>query len=46
LINGHVNGRYLDDKLLWPIFECAENLNVPIYLHPNRPPQPVVSACY
>jgi uncharacterized protein len=46
LINGHVNGRYLDDKFFWPIFECAENLNVPIYLHPNRPPQPVVSACY
>ncbi|HTU50695.1 MAG TPA: amidohydrolase family protein [Acidobacteriaceae bacterium] len=46
LINGHVNGRYLDDKFFWPVFECAEKLNVPIYLHPNRPPQPVVSACY
>jgi uncharacterized protein len=46
LINGHVNGRYLDDKFFWPVFERAENLNVPIYLHPNRPPQPVVSAYY
>jgi hypothetical protein len=46
LINGHVNGRYLDDKFFWPVFESAENLNVPIYLHPNRPPQPVVSAYY
>jgi len=46
LINGHVNGRYLDDKFFWPVFECAEHLNVPIYLHPNRPPQPVVSAYY
>lgn len=26
--------------------ERAEYLNVPIYLHPNRPPQPVVSAYY
>ncbi len=46
LINGHVNGRYLDDKFFWPVFECAEHLDVPIFLHPNRPPQPVVSACY
>ncbi len=46
LINGHVNGRYLDDKFFWPVFECAEHLNVPIYLHPNRPPQPVVSVYY
>jgi hypothetical protein len=46
LINGHVNGRYLDDEFFWPVFECAEHLNVPIYLHPNRPPQPVVSNYY
>lgn len=46
LINGHVNGRYLDDKCFWPVFECAESLNVPIYLHPNRPPQQVINACY
>jgi predicted TIM-barrel fold metal-dependent hydrolase len=24
LINGHVNGRYLDDKFFWPVFDCAE----------------------
>jgi uncharacterized protein len=40
LINGHVNGRYLDDKFFWPVFECAEALGVPIYLlsklHPSR----------
>jgi hypothetical protein len=23
--NGHVNGRYLDDKLFWPVFECADD---------------------
>jgi len=28
LINGHVNGRYLDDKFFWPVFECAEALGV------------------
>ncbi|MDI3315287.1 MAG: amidohydrolase family protein [Mycobacterium sp.] len=46
LINGHVNGRYLDDKFFWPVFECAETLGVPIYLHPTMPPQPVIDAYY
>jgi hypothetical protein len=46
LINGHVNGRYLDDTFFWPVFESAEKLGVPIYLHPTVPPQPVVDACY
>lgn len=46
LINGHVNGRYLDDTFFWPVFECAETLGVPIYLHPTVPPLPVMEACY
>jgi predicted TIM-barrel fold metal-dependent hydrolase len=46
LINGHVNGRYLDDKFFWPVFECADSLGVPIYLHPQIPPKPVVDAYY
>ena len=46
LINGHVNGRYLDDKFFWPVFECAETLGLPIYLHPTVPPRPVIDACY
>ena len=46
LINGHVQGRYLSDKFFWPIFDRAEALNVPIYLHPTEPPQAVVDASY
>ncbi len=46
VINGHIHGRYLDDQFFWPILECAEALNVPIYLHPTLPPQPVIDACY
>jgi uncharacterized protein len=46
LVNGHVAGRYLDDEFFWPVFERAEALDVPIYLHPNRPPQAVFDACY
>jgi predicted TIM-barrel fold metal-dependent hydrolase len=46
LINGHTRGRYLDDKFFTPILERANALNVPIYIHPTRPPQPVVDALY
>jgi hypothetical protein len=46
LINGHVRGRYLDDEFFWPIFQRAEALNVPIYLHPTPPPEPVIEASY
>jgi len=46
VINGHIQGRYLDDKFFWPIFERAEALSVPIYLHPTPPPQPVIEASY
>jgi predicted TIM-barrel fold metal-dependent hydrolase len=46
VINGHIQGRYLDDKFFWPIFEHAEALRVPIYLHPTPPPQPVIEASY
>ena len=46
LINGHTRGRYLDDQFFWPILDCAEALNVPIYLHPTVPPKAVVDASF
>ncbi|MDG7048993.1 MAG: amidohydrolase [Nitrososphaerota archaeon] len=46
VINGHSRGRYLDDKFFWPILERAEDLSVPIYIHPTVPPRPVVDAYY
>jgi predicted TIM-barrel fold metal-dependent hydrolase len=46
IINGHTRGRYLDDKFFWPILESAEQLGVPIYLHPTRPPQAVIDASF
>jgi predicted TIM-barrel fold metal-dependent hydrolase len=46
LINGHIRGRYLDDAFFWPILECAEALQVSLYLHPTPPPQPVIEAYY
>jgi uncharacterized protein len=46
LINGHIRGRYLDDRFFWPVLERAEALHVPIYIHPTQPPQPVIDASY
>ncbi|HEX3972502.1 MAG TPA: amidohydrolase family protein, partial [Stellaceae bacterium] len=37
MIHGHSNGRFLDDKAFWPIFARAEQLGVPIFLHPALP---------
>jgi len=38
IINSHTQGEYLSDKKFWPIFEAAEALDLPVYLHPNTPP--------
>lgn len=46
VINGHIQGRYLDDRFFWPIMERAEALQVPIHLHPAPPPQQVIAAYY
>lgn len=46
LIPGHVRGRFLDDRFFWPIFERAEALDVPIYVHPRNPPDAVMQAYY
>lgn len=37
IINSHTHDQYLDDPKFWPIFEAAEALDTPIYLHPNTP---------
>ena len=37
VINSHTEGEYLDDPKFWEIFEAAEALNAPIYIHPREP---------
>ena len=37
---------FLDDKRFWPIYERAQALDVPIYLHPAPPHPAVVEAYY
>jgi 2,3-dihydroxybenzoate decarboxylase len=37
IVNSHTHGEYLDNPKFWPIFEAAEALDVPVYLHPTTP---------
>lgn len=37
MIQGHTNWEYLDEKKFWVIWERAEALDVPIYLHVAEP---------
>lgn len=46
LINGHTHGRYLDDPAYTDLFDCAERLGVPIYLHPTTPHPAVLDAWF
>ena len=46
MIYGLTGELFIDDKRFWPIFRCAEELNVPIYLHPAEPHPAVVNAYY
>lgn len=43
LINSHTMGEYLDDTRFWPIFEAAEHLDMPLYLHPREPAPQMVA---
>ena len=42
VINSHTHGEYLDLPKFWDIFEAAEALEAPIYIHPTPPPQPLI----
>jgi 2,3-dihydroxybenzoate decarboxylase len=42
IINSHTRGEFLDDPKFWDIFEAAEALDVPVYLHPQAPPPAMI----
>jgi len=46
MVHGPTNGVFFDDKRFWPIFERAQALDVPLYLHPSLPMKAVVDAYY
>jgi predicted TIM-barrel fold metal-dependent hydrolase len=46
MINGLTEGRFLDDSRFEPILSRAARLGVPLYIHPNLPPEAVYEAYY
>jgi 2,3-dihydroxybenzoate decarboxylase len=46
MVHGLTNGAFLDQKQFWPIFERAQALDVPLYMHPAVPHKAVVEAYY
>jgi 2,3-dihydroxybenzoate decarboxylase len=46
MVHGPTNGVFFDDKRFWPIFERAQALDVPLYLHPSVPVKAVADAYY
>lgn len=46
MIRGHTNGDFLDHPKFAPVLARAEQLGVPIYIHPGLPPQSVKDAYY
>lgn len=39
MINGQTGGEYLDNDRFAPFWERASELEVPVYIHPNNPPE-------
>jgi predicted TIM-barrel fold metal-dependent hydrolase len=46
MIHGLTNGRFHDEPDFWPIYERAQDLDVPIYFHPAVPSPAVIDAYY
>ena len=46
MLHGRTHGIYHDDRQFWPIYERAEALDVPIYIHPGPPHPGMVEAFY
>jgi 2,3-dihydroxybenzoate decarboxylase len=46
MVHGLTEGLFIDDKRFWPIFDRAQALDVPVYVHPGPPHPAVVEAYY
>src|SRR5207253_939541 len=46
MVHGPTNGVFFDDNRFWPIFERAQALDVPLYIHPSSPVQAVIETYY
>lgn len=46
MLCGRTREKNLDHPDFWPIFDCAAELGVPLFIHPQIPQQAVRDACY
>jgi len=46
MIHGATNGVFHDDKRFWPIYERAQALDVPLYMHPGIPQPAIIETYY
>jgi predicted TIM-barrel fold metal-dependent hydrolase len=46
MIHGHTRGSFLDERKYWTIFERAQALDVPLYLHPTLPHPEAIKAYF
>ncbi len=46
LLDGTCGGLFYDDSRFLPVFETAQRLHVPVYLHPSPPPHTVQQAYF
>lgn len=47
LLDSHLaDGRFFDHRRFWPVFEAAQRLDVPVYLHPASPAEAVRRIMY
>ena len=46
MVHGLTAGHFLDEKRFWPIYERAQALDVPIYVHPDVPHESVIDLYY
>ena len=46
MIDGTIDGQFLDNRRFEPVLAAAERLGVPLYLHPAPPPKAIYQAYY
>jgi predicted TIM-barrel fold metal-dependent hydrolase len=46
MLCGRTRAKHLDHPDFWPLFECAADLGVPLFIHPQIPQRSVRDACY
>ena len=46
LLDGTTGGKFLDAPEFLPVWEAADGLGIPVYLHPAPPPEPVASTYF